>query len=402
MAEAEATNQDAKPVNPEVPPRLDLSAERKRRSAEQVSQREWLERRQAERQTAAVEQQAQPEAPTPDPQPEPTTELTPEGSEGSEADAQTTEAAEVAPEAAAAESEADEAYFPESLGEFAEALGVDPKDFMQGVTTTVKVNGVEHTVPLEDLAKSYSSQEERGRVSNELAEQQRAFQAQVEQHQAEYQTRIQQADAMLDTLKTSIDSGPDEATLSQMLNSGQIDERQYLTARANRDAQSAAFNKAVENRNALAREANEKLQAAYQEERGREQENLLNFKPELRDPAKLSEYESRLRHNLTQNYGYTDERVNSFFQGYTLPDIKVLEDALAYRALKSKEKPLRQKLHTLPKLQKPGTKRTGAQQANDAVLGARSRLKASGSPKDAVALLRANRARRNQSHGGSQ
>ncbi len=400
MAEPQATNQDGETPKPEAAPRIDLSADRKRRSSNHVSAREWQERRKEERRTAAAEQQAQPEAPSQEPDPEPTTDLSQEDT-GSE-DGQTTEAAEIAPEAEAAESEADEAYFPENLSEFAEALGVDPKDFAQGVTTTVKVNGIEQNVPIADLLESYSSKSERDSISNALLDERKAFQAQVEQHQAEYQTRIQQADAMLDTLKTSIDSGPDEATLSQMLNSGQIDERQYLTARANRDAQTAAFNKAVENRNALAREANEKLQAEFQKERGREQENLLNFKPELRDPAKLSEYESRLRHNLTQNYGYTEERVNRFFQGYTLPDIKVLEDALAYRALKSKEKPLRQKLHALPKLQKPGTKRTGAQQANDAVLGARSRLKSSGSPQDAIALLRARRAQRNQSHGGSQ
>lgn len=393
MAE-QATNQDAEKVNPEAAPRLDLDAHRDRRDGPKMSERQYLAQKRAER-AAAAEQLTQ-DAPNPETEAEETTELTHEGSEGADADAQATQ------EATASESEADEGYFPETLSELAEALGVESRDFMQGMTTTVKVNGEERTVPLEDLLKSYSSQEERGRVSNEIAEQQKALQAQVEQHQAEYQNRIQQADAMLDTLKASIDSGPDEQTLSQMLAAGQIDERQYLQARAQRDAQMAAFNKAVKGRNAMAQEAAEKFQAEMQKQRGVEQENLLNFKPALRDPAKLSEYESRLRHNLTQNYGYTDERVNRFFQSYTLSDIKVLEDALAYRDLKAKEKPLRQKLHTLPRLQKAGAKRSEGQKANDVVIGARSRLKSSGTAADAVALMRAKRAQRNQRHGGSQ
>ncbi len=399
MAEPEATNQDGETPKPEAAPRIDLSADRKRRSSNQVSTREWQERRKEERRTAA-EKQAKPEALSPDPDSEPPTDLSHED-QGSE-DGQTTEAAAIAPEAEAAESEADEGYFPESLSEFAEALGVDPKDFMQGVTTTVRAGGVDHTVPLKDLLESYASKSERDSISNALLDERKAFQAQVEQHQAEYQTRIQQADAMLDALKASIDSGPDEAALSQMLSAGQIDERQYLTARANRDAQKAKFNEIVEQRNATAQEEHAKFREAQQKMRVQEQEALLAWKPELREPTALSDFQNRFRGNLTKHYGLTNEQVDQFFQTYSLPQVQIVNDAIAYQELKAKEKPIRQKLHTLPKLQKAGAKRTASQQANDAVLGARSRLKSSGTPQDAIALLRARRAQRNQSHGGSQ
>ncbi len=399
MAEQEATNQDGATPKPEAAPRIDLSADRKRRSPNQVSAREWQDRRKEERR-AAAEQQAQADAPSPSPDPEPTAD--PSHEDAVPEDGQTTEATEAPQEAAEATSEADEGYFPESLGEFAEALGVDPKDFMQGVTTTVKAGGVEHTVPLTDLLESYASKSERDNISNALLDERKAFQAQVEQHQAEYQTRIQQADAMLDTLKASIESGPDEATLSQMLTAGQIDERQYLTARANRDAQKAKFNEIVEARNATAREEQAKFQEAQHKARVQEQEALLAWKPELREPAALSEFQTRFRGNLTKHYGLTDQQVDQFFQTYSLPQVQIVNDAISYRELKDKEKPIRQKLHNLPKLQKAGAKRTAGQQANDAVLGARSRLKSSGTPQDAIALLRARRAQRKQSHGGSQ
>ncbi len=399
MAEQQATNQDGNPLNPEAAPKLDLDAYRDRRDGEKLSEREYLAKRRAER-AAAAEQLTQ-DASTSEAEQEVTTELTQDETQVSDPDAQATEGTE-GQQADGSETEADDTYFPENLTEFAEALGVEPKDFMQGVTQTVTVNGESRNVPLEDLVRSYSSQEERGRVSNELAEQQKAIQAEAERHQTEYQNRIQQADAMLDSLKVSIDLGPDEATLSQMLASGQIDERQYLTARADRDAKTAAFNKAVDERNQFVRQEMEKAQTAQKKARADEQEGLLNWKPELRDPAQLSAFETRVRGNLTKHYGLTDEQVSSFFQTYTLPQVKIVNDAIAYQELKAQEKPLRKKLHQLPKLQKAGAKRSAGQQANDAVLGARSRLKSSGSAQDAVALLRAQRARKAQRHGGSQ
>ncbi len=398
MAE-QATNQDAEKVNPEAAPRLDLDAHRDRRDGPKMTERQYLAQKKAER-AAAAEQLTQ-DAPNPDSEAEETTELTPEGSQGSDADAQATQEAstETAP---ASESEADEGYFPENLTELAEALGVESRDFMKGMTTTVKVNGEERTVPLEDLLKSYSSQEERGRVSNEIAEQQKAFQAEVERHQTEYQNRVQQADAMLDTLKASIDSGPDDAALLAAYQGGQIDERQYLTARAERDARTAAFNKAVNERNEFVRQEWEKAQTAQKQARVHEEQALLAWKPELNDPAKLGEFQTRLRMNMIKHYGLDDKQVDIFFLNYSLPTVKIINDAIAYQELKSQEKPIRQKLHALPKLQKAGAKRSEGQKANDAVLGARSRLKSSGTAKDAIALLRARRAQRNPRHGGSQ
>ncbi len=408
MAEAQTDqgqNQEGATPNPEAAPKLKpaRSSDNKR---EPVSERDYLANRRKERAERRAAIQGLQESPQPKSEGEQEVTSDPNREEAPQVEAEGSKSAEVQtatePQEGLEATPDGEGYFPETLTELAEALGVESGDFMQGMTANVTVNGETTSVPLNDLLSSYSSASERNRAGQALAEERKAFDAQIQQQQAEYQSRIQQADAMLDTLKASIDMGPDDATLSQMLTAGQIDERQYLTAKANLDAKKAQFNEIVEKRNEAVKVEHEKFQEAQKTARSQEEQALLAWKPELNDPAKLGEFQTRFRGGLTQHYGLSDDQVNAFFQTYSLPQVQIVNDALAYRELQAKEKPIRQKLHTLPKLQRPGPKRSAGQKANDEVLGARSRLKSSGTAADAVALLRAKRAQRNRTHGGSQ
>lgn len=405
MAETEATNQDGAKPKPEAQPPLSPVTGRE---GTPQSERAWLAERRRERETARSAIQTLKE--TPEPKPEPETEPTSEVSRETESEAQAVEPEAEGSESAEAQTEAEateapqgesEEYFPETLPEFIEALGVESKDFMQGVTVPVKVNGEDVSVPIAEILESYSSKAERDRLGQAIAEDRKAMQATAQQHEQEHQGRLQQADTFLHALQSSVQMGPSDQDLSQMLNSGQIDEKGYLTERSERDQKVAAFNQAIVERNQMVADHQAKQQETVTTFRKEQQDRLMDWRPDLQEPAKLSEFETAIRSNL-KGMGYTDQRVERFFGEWTLEDLKLIEKAMKYDQLMAQEKPIKQRLHQLPKLQKPGPKRSGAQQANDVVLGARNRLKSSGSAQDAVALMRAKRAQRNQSHGGSQ
>ena len=406
MAEPQATDQEGATPKPEAAERLPSSDKR----GAPVSERDWLTQKRRERRTVveavtsikeSAEQPSQ-AAEVPQSVEEPTTETSREApAEGSEsAEAQTEAEAQEAPQG---ETEGEEGYLPETLNEFAEAIGVEPKDFLQGVTATVKVNGEERSVPLEDLLHNYSSESERDRLGQALAEERKALEAATQQHEQQYQERLRQADEYLYAMRSSIDLGPDDAKLAEMLNTGQIDERGFIAAKAERDAKITAFNGAVQQRNAFAQQQMEEQQTKLGDFRKQQQDGLMAWKPDLREPAKLAEFETRIRGGLTESYGFTDDEVSEFFGNFNLRQLKIVDDALAFRQMKTQEKPIKQRLGQLPRLQKPGPKRSAGQQANDKVLGARNRLRSSGSVQDGVALLKAKRlARRNPNHGGSQ
>ena len=408
MADTQTDRQEAATATPVVAP--DQPAEL-RRHGEKISEREYLDRRKAQRRAVVeaaktVTESPNPEAATQSAETEETTEVNREepGSESAEAQTEAeTEGQETEPVASqegqeAQESEGEE-YFPETLTEFAEALGVDSKDFLAGVTAQVKVNGEMRDVSLEEALRSYSSTSERERLGQAVAEERKAMEAESQQRRDEWTNRIQQADTFLQVASSLLDMGPSEQQLAEL---AQTDEIAYLKARADRDQKVQQIQAVAAHRQELVNRAQQEQQEERLKFRKQQQDGLMDWRPELQDASKLSAFENRLRTGLKTHYGYGDENVNNFFQTFDLRDLKVLDDAMKYREMKSQEKPIRQRLKTLPKLSKPGQKRTDAQLASDKVQSARNRLKSSGTTEDAMALLRANRARRNQNRGRSK
>ena len=412
MAETQTDKQEAQKATPVVAP--DQPAEL-RRYGEKISEREYLDRRKAQRRAVVeaaktVTESPTQEAATQSAETEEATEVTREDQTGSESAEAQTEAetegqetegqeAEVPQEDQEAQETEGEEYFPETLTEFAEALGVDTKDFLAGVTAQVKVNGEMRDVSLEEALRSYSSTSERERLGQAVAEERKALEAEAQQRRDEWTNRIQQADTFLQVAGSLLDMGPSEQQLAEL---AKTDEIAYLKARADRDQKVQQIQAVAAHRQELVNKAQEEQQQERLKFRKQQQDGLMDWRPELQDSSKLSAFENRLRTGLKTHYGYEDENVNNFFQTFDLRDLKVLDDAMKYRELKTQEKPIRQRLKTLPKLSKPGQKRTDAQLASDKVQSARNRLKSSGTTEDAMALLRANRARRNQNSGRSK
>ncbi|MGI9490497.1 MAG: hypothetical protein ACR2RF_32310 [Geminicoccaceae bacterium] len=405
MAENPQTQDGAQP-KPATQP--DPSAEplASRRYGENKSTQKWLaerkDQRAATRKAIQTASESTPQAESLEPEPEPTTETSREEEQDTQvsesADAQTTGETEVQ-EAEVSQEQVEEGDFPETLTEFAEAVGVDPKDFLQGVTTQVKVNGEMQDVSIADMLEAYSSKSERDRLASTLVDERKAIEAETQKQATEWQNRIQQADAYLAILQSSIDLGPSEEQLAQLL---QTDEIAYLKARADRDSKVQKLQAAVYERQQMGQQAQQEALGKQAEYRKKQQDGLMQWKPDLQEPSKLNAFEGRLRSNLQEHYDFSGEEVQAFFEGFDLRQLKIVDDAIAYRELKSKEKPIRQKLHKLPKIQKGGQKRSEGQLANDKVLSARNRLKSTGSKHDGVKLLQARRAQRNQRHGGSQ
>ncbi len=399
MAESQPVNQEGATPNPEP---VDTHSRRYDPNAKK-SQSQWLAERKDQRAAARQAQEAQPEpqpqeADTPEPDNEPAPDPTPETQDSLSADDQTEEAPVQEAEVSQEQTETDEERFPETLGEYAQALEVDLDDFLQATTHKVKVNGVEQEVSLKELARNYSSEGERSRHVQELADQRKTLEVESAKQAQEWQNRLQQADQFLAAMQAAVDLGPTDEQLIQQFDG---DEFGYLKARTERDAKLQKLQQALGERQKLVEQAQMEQTEKQAEFRKRQQDGLLDWQPDLRDPSKMSAYESKLRTGLQQN-GYEAKDIDNFFAAFDLRALKMVDKALKYDELMSREKPIRQKLKQLPKIQKGGNKRSDAQLANDQVLSARNRLKSSGSRHDAVKWLQARRAQRNLQHGGSQ
>ena len=406
---AETQTQDAaQPEKPVTEPNTSPERTHSGRFGPKLTQQEWIaqrkdQRAEAQRTQKAIESlkesESKPETESQSDGDDQTTETSRDDQVSDDADAQTEAEAE-AQEAADTQSQDDtQEYFPETLTEFAEAVGVDPKDFVQGIVDTVKVNGQEVQVSIADLREAYASKSERDRLGVTLAEERKAAEAESQQRRDEWTNRLQQADTFLHVASSLLDMGPSEQELAQL---AQTDEIKYLKARADRDQKIQQIQAVAAHRQELVKKAQQEQQEETAKVRKQQQDGLMDWKPELQDAGKLSAFENRMRTGLKSHYSYTDDEINSFFSSFDLRNLKVLDDAMRYREMKMQERPVRQRLKTLPKLSKPGQKRSDAQLASDKVQSARNRLKSSGSVDDARAYLRARRAQRNQTSDRSK
>lgn len=373
-----------------------------------VSEHEWMKRRKEERR--AAREAIQTVTPSPE-QPEPTPETpTPEVAEDppsqpsqSPDEPETDAQAEAEPDAPQPEVEG-EFEFPDSMSSLAEAIGMeDPSEFLN-LKDVVTVNGQEQEVTLKDLKESFSSKSERDRLYNELSDSQKAFEAERETQQRELNARVEQMDSLLTMMHQEINAGASEEQIAQLLAEGKAEEA--MRAKLQRDSQLQKFNQVVNARNNLRQQQETERQTKVAEYRQKQQQALLSRKSDLKDPTKLAAYENRIRAGLTQNFGYTEQDVDQFFQSFDERSLRVIEAALDHTDLKSKAKPIKKQVKKAVKLAKAGAPRTAAQKSADARQSSRASLRKSVVPgrsnvQDGIKFLREQRQLRRATSDGS-
>lgn len=287
--------------------------------------------------------------------------------DAAEAEAEDVEA-EDAEEAETDEDEADADDEDESTEE--DADDEQPQESLH----TVKVDGEEKQVTLDELKRSYSGQDFIQKGMREAAEQRKQSREVFEALQAEQQQFVE-------TVKQIQESGfkqPPQRPDPDLLNEDPIG---YMQKQAEYDAQLQEYNA----QQAKFQEVSQR-QAALQEQAREmhlkeQSEKLLQEIPELADPEKGAQLKEKLFHTGVEDYGFSEQEMNQISDARA---VKVLRDALNWRELQ-KGKTEAKKKPKPPKTVKPTGRRQ--QPASVARNKAKEAAKKSGKLEDFASLL---------------
>ena len=241
---------------------------------------------------------------------------------------------------------------------------------------TVKVDGKEEQVTLDDLKRGYSGQKYVQKGMQEAA----AMRKQVEEVYAALLNERQQVAQVSQMVQQGGLPTPPQQPSKEMFNADPIG---YMEAKLKYDedivsyqSQMAQIQEVVQKQS----QAQEVAQRAYLQQ---EMETLKQVIPEFSDPAKASQVRDRLVTMGQEVYGYNPEEISAVMDHRA---IRVLNDAIKYQELmKGKAKAEKTAKPKNRRTVKAGAKKTASNAQADRQT--RSKLKQSGSINDALGLI---------------
>lgn len=301
----------------------------------------------------------------------------PEPAEAAETETEVEET-EAAPEDA--QGEQTEATY-ESLSELAEALGWD-LDKIMDLEAATKIDGKEGKARLRDLIKSHQLE---GHLNQKLmthAEEKKAFETERQTHLQQTQHKLMQLDAGLQVAQKLLEGEFSQVDWQNLQNTDPLEFNQKYVAFQQRQAQ---LNQ-IANQLGQERQQGQQQAAQQRETYLQDQMKLMETKiPEWAD-AKVKERDiadmSVIAH---QAYGITEQEVKGLTDHR---EILVLRDAMRWQKLQKSKPATLNKVKTAPRLLKPGTTQSRAEQVVSSLREGKAKLRQSGSLRDAQPLLK--------------
>lgn len=271
---------------------------------------------------------------------------------------------------------ADEAEADDEDGEDVEIEEDVTEDEQPQESHTVKVDGEEKEVTLDDLKRSYSGQEYIIKRMKEVGDKAREAE-EIYNNLVRERTQMQQF--MQQVQQQGVIQQPQPPSRDLL----QTDPIAYMEAEADYKEAAAQYNYQQQQMQALAEHNSQAEQAArgkyLQEQRAYLQQRI----PEFADAAKASELQGRIKDAAMQHYNFSEEELMGIVDGR---QIEVLNDARLWRELQQSKAQATKKVRKAKPVVKAGSKRkvNPAQKVREQQ---RKRLKESGSMADAVALI---------------
>ena len=245
-------------------------------------------------------------------------------------------------------------------------------------TYTIKVDGKDVEVTLDELQAGYSRQADYTRKSQVLAEQRKKADEELAATQQERQHYLSQ----LEQFNTQADAKIKEFSSTDWTKLKEEDPTEYMLKRDQyRELQDNKRMVEDEQKNLQLKQQQEH-QAKWQEELGRQQEIMAQRLPEWVDPDKGPKLKQNIK-SFAVKKGFTEQEVNSLIDARS---VDVLHKAMLYENLLA-AKISNKKTKVVPKVQKPGSPPTKGEISSDKLKAQRARLKRSGHVNDASKLI---------------
>lgn len=305
---------------------------------------------------------------------EPAEQPSEEVTEDVEAEAETEEPEAEAEEAEDAEAESEAEESDEEEGDDPEEDDEDSEE-TDADLYTVKVDGEEVQVSLDDLKRGYSGQQYVQKGMREAADARKEAEAVYEQLAKERQQLTQFFNAVQ---QEGFSPPPQEPSKEQFQN----DPIGYMEAKLKYDEEMSSYNEKAHKFKQVFEQQSQAEQAAMARYAEQEFKQLIAVEPDWGDKEKAKSRVSRLVEKGNEHYGYAESEVRGVMDHRA---IRVLEDAIAYRELqsakgKTQDKVKQAKVTKTKAKRRQDPKRKQAQQQ-------RQKLKRSGSIEDAISLM---------------
>jgi len=259
--------------------------------------------------------------------------------------------------------------------EYEDAEQDDESEDPVGELHTVKVDGEDKQVTLEELKRGYSGQQYVQKGMQQAAE--------VKKEAENVYYALMQERQNLANLVQQVQSGqnltPPTEPDSAMFDADPIG---YMEAKIQYDNQMKQYQQNMGQVQAVMQQQSEAEQVARAEYAKQEAQRLVQVIPELADAGKAGKFKENLVRTATDVYGYTPEEIAGISSHR---DFLVLRDAMKYREMMSGKKDVQSKVQKAKPAMKPGAKRVSTK--SDAARKQKDRLKKSGSIDDALALI---------------
>tara|TARA_R100001443_G_scaffold4790_2_gene13379 strand:+ start:1653 stop:2678 length:1026 start_codon:yes stop_codon:yes gene_type:complete len=238
---------------------------------------------------------------------------------------------------------------------------------------TVKVNGQELEVTLDELRNGYSRDADYRQKTESLAFEKKQFQSESEKQRQDYSAKLNEANQMLSVAQQQLNSEINSADLEKL-----YEEDPTEAAR-------------IEHRLRKKQEKINLAMAKNQSEQKKQfdmflkdqQVKLVSKMPEFKDPEKASQLKSSMKSTLNA-YGFNDTEVA---QVYDHRIVMLVNDAMKYRNMQKVKPNIAKKITKPGKVFTSGVKQTKADVSLKAKKDKLSRLKKTGSHKDAASIF---------------
>jgi len=239
---------------------------------------------------------------------------------------------------------------------------------------TVKVDGSEMEVTLDELLRGYQREADYTRKTSELSLEKSKYNDLMQQSQSEINNKLSKLEELTTVAQQELQQEYSRIDFEKL-----YDEDPSEAARLEHKMRKRAENLAM-----IQEETKANQQQEFQKYLQEQQHRVSTLVPEFNDPAKASKLKSDMRVYLSK-LGYGDKDINSI---YDARQVLLIRDAMAYDALKKSNAKVTKKVATAPKVVRSGT----AKNKGDASLKLRreklNRLKKTGAAKDAASIFK--------------
>jgi Tfp pilus assembly protein PilN len=218
---------------------------------------------------------------------------------------------------------------------------------------TVKIDGQEYEVTLDELRSGYSRQQHFTKRSQELAEQRKAFEQEAAETKQYRDYYAQQLEQLSNQLQQTIPSEPDWSALSQ-----QYEAKELFQMKAEYDRRKEEIARVGQERERIAQQQQAEYQQQMQQHLATQKTEMLERIPAWRDEGRRNKERLEVIKYAQEVIGYTEQEIANASDARA---IESLYKAWQYDKHNLNAPAVKKKVQSAPKVAKGGQPKTKAQ-----------------------------------------